>query len=47
MMATSLGKSGDVSEATVMIGESVPAGEGRIALDVVRYTAMATRWNMD
>jgi hypothetical protein len=27
--------------------ESVPTGEGRIVLDVVRYTVMTTRRNMD
>ncbi|MEY8017696.1 hypothetical protein [Mycobacterium servetii] len=37
----------DVSGTTAIIGESVLAGEGRIVLDVARYTVVTTRWSMD
>jgi hypothetical protein len=33
-----LGRGADVSEAAVIIAEGVRPGEGRIALEVVRYT---------
>jgi hypothetical protein len=38
---------GAVSGVGAIIGESVPAGEGRIVLDVVRYTVVTTRRSMD
>lgn len=46
-MVTPVGACRDVSDVAGMIGGSVPAGEGRIVLDVVRYTVVTTRWSMD
>ena len=45
-MMTSLYKRG-LSEAAVIMRESVPAGEGRIDLDVVRYTVVTTLRSMN
>jgi len=46
-MVTPLGPWRDVSDVALIIGESVPAGEGRIVLDVVRYIVVTTRRSMD
>lgn len=41
------GKRRHVSDVAVIIVGSVPAGEGRIVLDVVRYTVVTTRQHMN